>query len=104
MTSGQALSLSFFLFSVFLFLFFFFFTKKRKNEKLGRKFLLASAGIYISGNLLVFIITLFRAQAPVGMILVCHIMVLFIFSSCTFLMAFLSKKLEDTAKESSSKK
>ena len=98
MTSGQILALSFLVFSIFVLVFLFFFSKKRKSG-LKRPFLLASCGVYLSGNLLVFVMSLLRENLSMIIALLCDLAVLFVFVTFTFLMSFMSKKLEETAQE-----
>ena len=116
MNQVQGISAAFFAFSLLLFFIFLFarrneFPRRRdrgeahisprfinkKNTILPRRFLLLSWGVYVSGTLLILLLSYFRDGIKLPLIFICETLILLIGGGSAALMFALSKGLKAAA-------
>jgi len=98
MNTALITSISFFGFSLLLLLAAFFALPK-KNPVL-RKYICISTVLYISGTLLVLIITIFKRSVPMGFVWLCEALVFAIYACSSGMILYVVKKFADGAKPS----
>lgn len=104
MSHVQVVSIFFFIFSILLFFLFLFLGRDKKETILPKHFLLLSWGVYISGTLLIMVLSFWKSEIGLPLIVICEILVLFIAGGSIGLMHSLSRGLKAAAQNSSENK
>ena len=97
MSHAQVASTAFFVFSVLLFFLFLFFCKRQKETILPQRFFLLSWSVYVSGTLLILVLSFLKEGIVLAVILICEILILCIGIGSVCLMYMLSKGLKSAS-------
>ena len=97
MNQIQKTSVAFFIFSILLFLIFLLLKRNTKKTILPKRFFLLSWGVYVSGTLLILILSFIRSEIKLSAILICESLILLIGGGSAALMYALSKGLKSVS-------